>query len=182
MEQVVPVKLQPFDAEAFRPYGSVLGLKNPVFPDVDGKHVMLMLRLKRPRNGRIEELAIHPSYNQTFIPVKGCMAMIVAPPPRSAAASPDQCELDYNRVAAFVMEPGDACIVDRGTWHGVVPLGEECLFISGTRRGAELAHPSGEIVAGRMPTEEFELGKQVTPFIEIVDLKKRDSRVLELQF
>jgi len=53
MEQVVSVKVQPLDAEAFRPYGSVLGLKQPVFPEVeDGKPVMLMLRVKRAANNR----------------------------------------------------------------------------------------------------------------------------------
>jgi ureidoglycolate hydrolase len=76
MEQVVSVKVQPLNAEAFRPYGSVLGLKKPGFPDVeDGKPVMLMVHVKRGANNRrLEQFAIHFSYNQTFIPLKGSMA------------------------------------------------------------------------------------------------------------
>jgi ureidoglycolate hydrolase len=184
MEQAVPVKLQPLNAEAFRPYGSVLGLKNPVFPDVeDGRPVMLMIRVKRGANNRrLEQLAIHFSYNQTFIPLKGSMALVVAPPPRNRDAGPDGYELDYDRIAAFVMEPGDAAIVDKGTWHTIVALGEECVAISGTRKGAEISDQGVvEVEGGKIPVSYDQAAKKATPFIEFVDLKKRDNRVLELE-
>src|ERR1700680_1327998 len=115
MEQVVPVKLQPLSDEAFRPYGTVLGLKSPVFPDVeDGKPVQVLFRLKRgtKNNARLEDLAVHFSYNQTFSPIKGTMALVVAPPPRNRDAGHERYELDYDKIAAFVLEPGDACIID----------------------------------------------------------------------
>jgi hypothetical protein len=36
---------------------------------------MLMIRIKRGENNRrLEQFAIHFSYNQTFIPIKGSMA------------------------------------------------------------------------------------------------------------
>jgi ureidoglycolate hydrolase len=184
MEQIVSVKLQPLQAEAFRPYGSVLELKNPVFPDVeDGKPVMLMIRVKRAANNRrLEQLAIHFSYNQTFIPLKGSMALVVAPPPRNRDAGPEGYELDYDRLAAFVMEPGDAALVDKGTWHTIVALGEECVAISGTRKGAERSDKGiVEIEGGKIPVSYDQLAKQSASFIEFVDLKKRDNRVMELE-
>jgi len=186
MENVVPIKVQPLSDEAFRPYGTVLGLKSPVFPEVDGgKHVVLMIRLKRAANNRrLEQLAIHPSYNQTFIPLQGSMVLIVAPPPRNPDAGHDKYELDYDKLGAFVMEPGEAVIVDKGTWHAAVPLGEDCLMLSGTRKGAEdyTATISGGVQeGGRIPVADHAEAKKATPYIEFVDLKKRDNRVMELQ-
>ena len=184
MEQVVSVKVQPLDAETFRPYGSVLGLKQPVFPEVeDGKPVMLMLRVKRAANNRrLEQFAIHFSYNQTFIPLKGSMALVVAPPPRNRDAGPAGYELDYDRIAAFVMEPGDAAIVDKGTWHTIVALGAECLAISGTRKGAERSDGGIlEVEGGKIPVSYDQAAKRSASFIEYVDLKKRDNRVVELE-
>jgi len=182
MENVVPIKLQPLTAEAFSPYGSVLGLKSPAFPEVEGgRPVVLMSRIKRgTNNNRLEELAIHFSYNQTFIPVRGSMALVVAPPPHNQDAGPEGYQLDYDKIAAFVMEPGDAVIVDRGTWHTVVAIGDECLMISGTRKGAEEGN-TGEVESGRIPAAHNPVAQKATPFIEFVNLKKRDNRIMELQ-
>jgi len=185
MEEIVRVKLQSLDSEAFRPYGQVLGLKSPVFPEVDdGSPVMIMARLKRAANNtRLDQLAVHFSYNQTFIPLKGSMALVVAPPPRNRDAGADNYELDYDKLTAFVLEPGDAVNIDRGTWHTVVPLGAECLMLSGTRKGAEqqLAVKAGVIEGGRIPVASDPAAKSASPFIEYVDLSKRNRAiVLEL--
>ncbi len=183
MEQAVRVKLQPLDSESFRPYGQVLGLKSPVFPDVDeGSHVMLMNRLKRGSRSEYDQLAVHFSYNQTFIPLKGSMALVVAPPPRNPNAGPEKYELDYDKLAAFVMDPGDAVIIDRGTWHTVVPLGAECLMLSGTRKGAEqYSARAGELEGGRIPVAYDPEAKKASPFIESLDLRKRDNRFIVLE-
>jgi ureidoglycolate hydrolase len=185
MDETVRVKLQPLDSDAFRPYGQVLGLKSPVFPEVDeGRPVMIMARLKRAAEGsRLHQLAIHFSYNQTFIPLKGTMALVVAPPPRNRDASADKYELDYDKLAAFVLEPGDAVNIDRGTWHTAVPLGAECLILSGTRKGAEQqpAVRAGVIEGGQIPVASDPTAKNASPFIEYVDLSKRGRAiVLEL--
>jgi ureidoglycolate hydrolase len=156
MEGVVRVKLQPLDSEAFRPYGQVLGLKSPVFPEVDeGRPVMIMARLKRAAdNAHLHQLAVHFSYNQTFIPLKGSMVLVVAPPPRNRDMGADNYELEYDKLAAFVLDPGDAVNIDRGTWHTAVPLGVECLMVSGTRKGAEEqpAVKAGVIEGGQYPS------------------------------
>jgi ureidoglycolate hydrolase len=185
MEGIVSVKLQPLDSDAFRPYGQVLGLKSPVFPEVDeGSPVMIMARLKRAAdNAHLHQMAVHFSYNQTFIPLKGSMALVVAPPPRNREAGPDNYELDYDKLAAFVLEPGDAVNIDRGTWHTAVPLGAECLMLSGTRKGAEQqpAVRAGVIEGGQVPVASDPAAKSASPFIEYVDLRKRNRMIaLEL--
>jgi ureidoglycolate hydrolase len=178
MEEIVRVKLQPLDRETFRAYGQVLGLKSPVFPEVDeGSPVMIMARLKRAANNmRLDQMAVHFSYNQTFIPLKGSMALVVAPPPRNRDAGANNYELDYDKLAAFVLEPGDAVNIDRGTWHTAVPLGAECLLLSGTRKGAEQqpAVKAGEIEGGQIPVASDPAAKSASPYIEYVDLRKRN--------
>ena len=184
MEETIRVKLRPLDREAFQPYGQLLGVKSPVFPEVDeGSPVMIMARLKRAANStRLEQLAVHFSYNQTVIPLKGSMVLVVAPPPRNREAGADNFELDADKLAAFVLEPGDAVNIDRGTWHTVVPLGAECLMLSGTRKGAEQqpAVRAGVIEGGRVPVASDPAAQSASPFIEYVDLSKR-NRVIVLE-
>ena len=94
-----------------------------------------LLTLKRPVNPRrLSQMAVHFSYNQTFIPVRGSMARIVAPAPRNRAEGHERFEVAYEKLAAFIIEPGQADIIDKGTWHNVVALGAECQFINVTRK------------------------------------------------
>src|SRR5712692_11402313 len=126
MEETIKIKIQPLTAEAFRPYGQVLEGKHLVYPEVeDGRVAMEMLHFPSRPAKPFEQLAIHFSYNQTFIPLKGSLVLVVAPPPRNRDEGPEGYELDYDRIAAFVMELGDAAIVDKGTWHTIVALGAE---------------------------------------------------------
>jgi len=182
MEEVVRVKLQPLESEAFQPYGQLLAVRSPVFPEVDGgSPVLIMARLKRASNHtRLDQLAVHFSYNQTFIPLKGSMVLVVAPPPRNREAGADNYELDYDKLAAFVLEPGEAVNIDRGTWHTAVPLSAECLMLSGTRKGAEQqpAVQAGVIEGGRVPVASDPAAQSASPFIEYVDLSKRNRAIV----
>ena len=90
--------------------------------------------------------------------------------------------LDYGRIAAFIMEPTDGCLIFKGTWHQIVPIGEEVIFVSGTRQGSEQIYPEGDLIAGPRSEKNFEDGKKHAPFIEIVDFRKRDGRVIHLQY
>jgi ureidoglycolate hydrolase len=92
MEETIKVKVEPITAEAFRPFGRMLEDKEPVYPEVDageGRVAIELLTLKRPVNPRrLSQMAVHFSYNQTFIPVRGSMALIVAPAPRNREQGP----------------------------------------------------------------------------------------------
>lgn len=178
MEDALRVKIQPLTAELFRPYGEVLKPKQLIYPETEeGRVAMELLAMKyRPNAKKMDQLAIHFSYNQTFIPVQGSLVLIVAPPPRNREAGPSGYELDYEKVAAFMVDPGQAAFIYKGTWHNAITLGSECTFLNVTRKN------QGE---GTSPEDELQ-GKierisTIRPYVEYVDLKKRDNRVIELE-
>jgi len=178
MEDALKVKIQPLTAELFRPYGEVLKPKQLIYPETEeGRVAMELLAMKyRPNAKKMDQLAIHFSYNQTFIPVQGSLVLIVAPPPRNREAGPSGYELDYEKVAAFMVDPGQAAFIYKGTWHNAITLGSECTFLNVTRKN------QGE---GTSPEDELQ-GKierisTIRPYVEYVDLKKRDNRVIELE-
>jgi ureidoglycolate hydrolase len=178
MEDTLRVKIQPLTAELFRPYGEVLKPKQLIYPETEeGRVAMELLAMKyRPNAKKMDQLAIHFSYNQTFIPVQGSLVLIVAPPPRNREAGPSGYELDYEKVAAFMVDPGQAAFIYKGTWHNAITLGSECTFLNVTRKN------QGE---GTSPEDELQ-GKierisTIRPYVEYVDLKKRDNRVIELE-
>ena len=178
MEDTLKVKIQPLTAELFRPYGEVLKPKQLIYPETEeGRVAMELLAMKyRPNAKKMDQLAIHFSYNQTFIPVQGALVLIVAPPPRNREAGPSGYELDYEKVAAFMVDPGQAAFIYKGTWHNAITLGSECTFINVTRKN------QGE---GTSPEDELQ-GKierisTIRPYVEYIDLKKRDNRVIELE-
>src|SRR6266852_6099732 len=144
MEEPVRIKLEPLSNETFAPYGQVLESKQPVFPEVEageGRVAMELLKAKRPANARrLEQLAIHFSYNQTFIPLEGTLAFI-----------------------------------EKGVWHNAITLGNECTFINVTRKNPG----EGTTQAGEPGKVENQPARR--PYVEFVDLKKRDSRFIELE-
>jgi len=178
MEDTLKVKIQPLTAELFRPYGEVLKPKQLIYPETEeGRVAMEMLTMKyRASAKKMDQLAIHFSYNQTFIPVQGSLVLVVAPPPRNREAGPSGYELDYEKVAAFMVDPGQSAFIYKGTWHNALTLGSECTFLNVTRKN------QGE---GTSPEDELQ-GKierisTIRPYVEYVDLKKRDNRIIELE-
>src|SRR5262245_14640566 len=175
METTITVRVQPLSAEAFHPYGQVLESRHPLYPEIDGgQSSVVMLRLKQ-RPKRIDMMAFHFSYNQTFIPVQGAMVLVVAPPPRNREADPAAYEVDYERVAAFVLEPGQAVLINKGTGHNVIPLATECTAISVTKNHGTGINQLLDVVEGR--------GGQLqsTTVIEYVHFGKRDQCFIELE-
>jgi ureidoglycolate hydrolase len=179
MEDVLKVKVQPLNAEAFKPYGQVLKQKELIYPETEeGRVAMEMLQFKyRSSAKRMDQFAIHFSYNQTFIPVQGSLVLVVAPPPRNREAGPDKYELDYEKVAAFFVEPGQAAFIYKGTWHNALTLANDCTFINVTRKNPGEGTSQVEALADgrveRVPTSR--------PYVEFVDVKKRDNRIIELE-
>jgi ureidoglycolate hydrolase len=178
-DQVIKIKLQPLTPEAFHPYGHMLENKQPLFPEVtanEGRVAVELLKIKRPTNARrISMMATHFSYNQTFIPVRGTMALVVAPPPRNPTAGHQNYELDYERLAAFFLEPGQAAFIEKGTWHYAVPLGLECEFVNITRKnpGEGTSRLDDEMRMDKIPS--------MRPYVEVLDFRSRDKRTIELE-
>jgi ureidoglycolate hydrolase len=181
MAEVVKIKVQPLTAEAFRPYGLVMEEgKQIVFPEVDeGGRPALEFQRARARKGTnnaLAHFAVHFSYRQTFIPVRGSMILVVAPAPRNRQAQRQDYELDYEKVAAFSLAPGQAADIDRGVWHSALVPGEDCVWVNCTRKD------EGE---GVNVTQVNERGKvewrDPRPYIEFVDIRERDGRVVEVE-
>lgn len=173
--QVLKVRVQTLQADAFRPFGQILESQSPLYPDVDGGQIsVMMLHLKRLKQ-RIDLMAFHGSYNQTMFPVKGAVIMILAPAPTDLHAAPDACEIDYDKIAAFLIEPGQAIQINRGVGHNSMPVGEECTLISVTKKHGKEIEPVVAFVEGRS-------GRlQTNEVIEYVNFGQRDGRVIELE-
>lgn len=176
-EEAVKVRVRPLTAEAFRPYGQVLEHGQLIYPETEeGRVAMELLRTKhRPNSRRTEQLAIHFTYNQTFIPVQGAMVLIVAPPPQDREATPSTYDFDFDQAAAFVVEPGQVAFIDKGVWHNTVALGSECTFINVTRKNAR------EGVTEEGSEGRIDRVSAKRPYVGFIDLRKRYNRVLELE-
>jgi ureidoglycolate hydrolase len=178
MPDMIPVKIRPLSGDAFRPYGQILERGALVYPEADDGRVALeILRVRRrPHPHQIAQLAIHFSYNQTFIPVQGSLILVVAPAPDRQSADPSTYTFDYDHAAAFVVEPGQVAFIEKGVWHSLVPVGAECTFVNVTRKNAqELATEEGN-------EARMERIHAARPYAEYVDLQARDDRVLALEW
>jgi ureidoglycolate hydrolase len=184
VEKVVQLKLQPLTAEAFAPYGQVLDIDKPIFPETDGgRAVMVKSRsLRRPGPQIIEKIATHFSYNQQFLILKGSFVMVVAPAPDNPEAAFEDYHFDYDRAAAFLLEPGDCVDVHRGVWHNGLSLSSECIKMVQTRADAEKAdfRPSNNVVGGEIPVSVDPDQAAMQTSVEYISLKHRDNCILEV--
>jgi len=169
--EIVRIKVQPLTADAFKPYGVAMETgKHLIFPEVDeGSRVALEFVPLKHRMERVHQLNLHFSYSQAFIPVKGTLILLVAPPPRNVDAPRENYDFDWEQVAAFYFEPGQAAEVAKGTWHTLFNMGgssgQETLFVNVTRR---------------RPDQGAEHPDRLEPDVAWVDTLKRDNKVLEL--
>ncbi len=174
-EETLKLKVRPLTAEAFRPYGAILEPGTMVYPEAEeGRVALEILRTRRrPTNRHTQQLAIHFTYNQTFIPVQGSMVLIVAPAPEDREA--DIYAFDFENAAAFLIEPGQGAFIEKGVWHNVVPVGLECTFVNVTRKNAD-----------EDQTEMNDEGRVDTisatrTYVGFIDLVERYQRTLELE-
>ena len=184
VERVVKLKVQRLTPEAFAPYGTVLDMDEPIFPEMDGgAPVFVKARISRKDGPQtIEQIANHFSYNQQFVILKGVMVMVVAPPPANAEADASEWEIDYENAAAFILEPGDCIDVNRGVWHNGIALSGEVLQMTQTRADVDKAEfrPAKEVEGGKVPVA-LEPGRdRMQAHIDYIDLKKRDNCVIEV--
>src|SRR4051812_23489238 len=83
----VELRISELTDENFAPYGQIFSRKAPILPRVESGEGSIAIELSHMgadwRRSHLEEMAVHFSYNQTFIVLKGTMIMVVAPAPRN---------------------------------------------------------------------------------------------------
>jgi len=177
--EVVRVKVQPLSRRAMIPYGDVLDEDHPLFPEVDpgqGAVAMEINTLSRNSSSRqtLDQMAIHGSYTQSFIVLKGSMIMAYAPAPKDLTGPPEDMPLDYDNISAFLLGEGDIAHISRGVWHGAVVLSESCRFVNVTRKD----DGEGTTNINEVDDESVEYSRH---YIELVNVKRRDRRQIMLE-
>ena len=173
--EIVTIKLEPLTDEAIRPYGRMLQSKQTLFPEVEpgeGRVAIELLKIKPGRETgaiQIRHMAIHFSYNQTFVPLKGSMILVLAPAPSRDGVAEAEYTLDFSRVKAFLLEAGQGAFIDKGVWHsGAVLPGIECEWLNVTRKNP-----------GEKSSDQFASPAQ-RGYVEFVDIAKRDNKLIQI--
>ena len=152
MANILQIKAEPLTAEAYRPFGQVIGLDTVRMKIVNDRFRMGLIRVKC-QPFRVTRLNRHLKSTQALIPLggKACL-MVVAPP------TVDLDKLaDLTQVKAFINDGSCGTNIDLGTWHmAPLPLGLEMsvVNIQGERSGED--------------TEERSIETQFDTAIEIV--------------
>ena len=178
--EIVKVKVQPLTREGMKLYGDILDEDHPLFPQVDpgqGAVAMEINTLERNDSARqtLDQLAIHGSYTQSFIILKGSMIMVYAPAPANLTGDPERMPLDYGRISAFILKEGDIAHIRRGVWHGGVVLSASCRFVNVTRKD----EGEGTTNVVEVDDENLEYSRR---YIELVNIRRRDKRQIVLEF
>ncbi len=166
------IKIHSLTPDAFLPYGEVIQPGQRVFPTIEPGQGRLAVELfcTKPAYdlNRLDTMAVHFAYDQTMAILRGALVLIVAPPPSNPEAPMEKYTLDYSRLAAFVMSPGDFVTFKRGTWHFFGPIGSECQFVL--------------VGARTKPVEEGTRLPSKWGNVELVNLVERGDPPIEVQF
>jgi ureidoglycolate hydrolase len=170
----VRVKVQPLTREGMKPYGDILDADHPIFMEVDPGHGAVAMEINTLRRNlsvrqTLDQMAVHGTYTQSFIVLKGSMIMVYAPPPADLSVNPESMAFDYSRIGAFVLVEGDIAHINRGVWHGAVVLNEACTFVNITRK--DPGEGTTNVVEVDDESIEYSRG-----YIELVNIRRRDKR------
>lgn len=151
-----PVVVEPLEAAAFAPFGTIVGHDGS-----DGRHYLPLdlapeaelrvrnwtMRLPGHAGDRLlaTTLERHPASTQGFVALGGGDGLLAIVAPKSADGSPDA-----SRLRAFRVPPGSGVLYHRDTWHhGMIALGggSDVFIVMGLRADgsdtvlAELSSP-----------------------------------------
>jgi len=134
------VKAQPLSEQAFKPYGIYVKPGDRVYPagDAEAGEMRLAVCAMVPQFNlnRLDRLAVRFEFNQTIAVLCGTLVLVLAPPPSNPQAPPEKYTLDYQRLAAFILNPGDFIQFERGSWFLLEPIGGEGKIVwSSPRKG-----------------------------------------------
>lgn len=142
MSNILQVKAEPLTAEAYRPFGQVIGVDTIRMQIVNDRFHMGLIRVKC-QPFRITHLNRHINSTQALIPLGGKACLVVVAPP---TVNLEKLE-DLVQVKAFINDGRYGINIDRGTWHmAPLPLGPEIsvVNIQGERSGEDTEERSFE--------------------------------------
>ncbi len=126
MARVHAIQIEPLTAEAFAPFGKLIGVDGRT-PDyvaasgTQGWHVgfesgrPLVSLLRTPFQGlRFRTMERHFHVSQAFIPLGGEHAAVAVAPPSGDARMPS-----LDAIRAFLLDGSKGYVLHRGTWHSL---------------------------------------------------------------
>jgi len=135
MACIFQIKAEPLSAEAYRPFGQVIGLDTVHLKILNDRFRIDTIRM-RARPFQITHLNRHIKSTQALIPLGGKACLVVVAPPTVNLA----CLEDLKQVKAFINDGSYGVNIDLGTWHTApLPLGAELnlVNIQGERSGED---------------------------------------------
>jgi ureidoglycolate lyase len=142
MPKVLQVKAEPLTADAFHPFGQVIGMDRVQMKIVNDRFRMGTINMKC-QPFRITHLNRHIKSTQALIPLGGKACLVVVAPPTVDLDSPE----DLKQVKAFIDDGSYGVNIDLGTWHmALLPLGSEMSMVNiqGKHSGADTDERSFE--------------------------------------
>jgi ureidoglycolate hydrolase len=119
MPNVLQIKAEPLTAEAFRPFGQIIGRDTVQMKIVNDRFRMGIITMTH-QTSRILHLNRHIKSTQALIPLGGKACLVVVAPPTVDLDSPE----DLKQVKAFINDGSSGINIDLGTWHmALLPLG-----------------------------------------------------------
>ncbi|MBI3971694.1 MAG: ureidoglycolate lyase [Chloroflexi bacterium] len=107
----VVVKAQPLTAEAFAPYGRVVGPEREPLEMNEGQFTARLMTVHRVP-ATISRINRHLDHSQMFVPLSGDRTVLVVAPPDVPMDG-----FDVRQIAAFVTDGRQTVIFHTGTWH-----------------------------------------------------------------
>ena len=109
--KAVSVKVQPLTAEAFAPYGRVVGEDRQDLQMQEGKFTARVMTVKRVPE-TVDRINRHLDHSQMFVPLASDRTVIVVAPPEVPMQG-----FDPSKIAAFATDGRQTVIFHPGTWH-----------------------------------------------------------------
>jgi ureidoglycolate hydrolase len=126
MAKILQIRAEPLTAEAYRPFGQVIGLDRIQMKIVNDRFRMGMITMKC-QLFRITRLNRHIKSTQALISLGGKACLVVVAPPTVNLDSPE----DLTQVKAFINDGSCGINIDLGTWHmAPLPLGPEVNLVN----------------------------------------------------
>jgi ureidoglycolate lyase len=125
--ETIQIKAEPLTAEAFRPFGQVVGLDDVKLELRDGEQFRMGIIHMRNRGYRITNMNHHRNSTQALIPLANQACLVVVAPPGAVFREP----ADLKQVRAFLCDGSAGINIALHTWHqALLPIGAEMKMVN----------------------------------------------------